>query len=196
MSRVIILFFVSLGLVNPALADVRADLKKGKIIEASIPGSGVWPGMAMGVVDAPADLVYKIITDFANYKGLLPHVIVDSKKITATEYMLKGKFAWPVNDAYIKVKIKRARKGKTLIVQWKMTQGTFKEYSGTAWVQPYGKNKSVLTYKMLAVPTIFAPSAIMTHGLKKATTAVIEAVRNRVSLLSTSSSHVKTAAVL
>lgn len=195
--RSMIVLTVSLGLIGSARADVRSDLKKGKIIEASIPGSGVWPGRAMGVIDAPAELVYKIITDFANYKGLLPHVIVGSEKVKGKddEYTLKGKFAWPVNDAYIRVKIKRVKRGTTLYVTWKMMQGTFKEYSGMAWVQPWGKTKSILTYQMLAVPSIFAPSAIMTHGLKKATTAVIEAVRNRVSLLSTTSSQVTTAAV-
>ena len=71
-------------------------------------------------------------------------------------------------------------------IKWKMVSGTLERYEGAAWIQPWGANRCLVTYEMLAVPPIPAPNAVMAHGLRTAAAAVIGAVRKRVTVLAAS----------
>ncbi len=68
---------------------------------------------------------------------------------------------------------------ESVIFDWKMAKGNFKKFEGTAWLQPYGKNRSLLTYQMLAVPDVTAPESLLTRGMKVVALELVDAVRDR-----------------
>ncbi|MFH1131146.1 MAG: SRPBCC family protein [Pseudomonadota bacterium] len=166
---------------RPLFADVQTDLKDGKILKTSIPSSGIWPGRAMGVVNAPADEVFKVVTDFAAYQKFVSQIKI-SKQVEGKkdEYYLEGEFPWPLKKTWVRVRIKLAKNGEVHFVNWEMIAGTMKKYEGMAWIQPWGKNRTVLTYQMLAVPSISAPNAIMAQGLKQASAELVKVIREQV----------------
>lgn len=165
-----------------ARADVRDDIKAGKIISISIPESGVWPGRAMGVVDAPAEDVFELLADFGAYQHFVPRV-VGSKHLGGNLYEIRAKFPWPVNETRVEVEVDKGSRGSTYVVRWKMREGSsLKKYEGTAWIQPWGKGRSLVTYQMLAEPKVVAPHGVMISGLRKAAAGVIKAVRERIAV--------------
>ena len=64
-----------------------------------------------------------------------------------------------------------------------MLNGTLKAYEGAAWIQPYGRGRSLLTYQMLAVPQSFAPDGLMNYGLRRAASGMVDAVRRQAARL-------------
>jgi ribosome-associated toxin RatA of RatAB toxin-antitoxin module len=176
------LLFSLAAVLLTAPSNIRAapvdDLKAGKVLEASVPSRGIWPGRAMCVINAPADKVFAVINDFAAYKEFVPK-IVGSRQIGSDRFELTGMFPWPISETRLLLKVDRGNKGNARFIRWEMTSGTLREYQGIAWISPWGKQRTVLTYEMLAVPRIFAPTGLMTIGLRKATGLVIRAIRKR-----------------
>jgi ribosome-associated toxin RatA of RatAB toxin-antitoxin module len=171
-----------MSIALPVRGDVRDDIKAGKIVSISIPESGVWPGRAMGVVDAPADKVFAVLADFGSYQHFVPRV-VGSKHLDGNVYEIRAKFPWPVNETRVEVEVQKGSRGSTYVVRWKMRKGSsLKKYEGVAWIQPWGKGRSLVTYQMLAEPKVVAPHGVMISGLRKAAAGVIKAVRGRVAI--------------
>jgi len=177
--RAAIIIGILLALGAPAKADFNAKLNKGKIFSISVPKSGIWPGRSMAVIDAPADQVYAILADFASYDQFVPR-IAKSRLIKGNTYEIEATFPWPVKKTRATLSVRKGKRGTTRIVQWKMIAGTLKRYEGTAWIQPWGRNQTLLTYQMLAVPKGIAPAPMMATGLRKATAQVVQAIRKRI----------------
>ncbi|MCA9668995.1 MAG: hypothetical protein KC503_25545 [Myxococcales bacterium] len=162
--------------------DFAAKIKAGKIIAVSIPGSGIYPGRAMGIVNAPASTVYQLLADFARYDKFVPRITA-ARKLDDKHYELKAMFPWPVKETRCKLSVRKGKRGETYVIQWRQIDGTLKKYEGVAWIQPFGKQRTLLTYQMLAVPKVFAPSGLMSEGLRNAVKGYIAAVRTHVAKL-------------
>lgn len=170
---------------SPASADLKTNLLAGKIVSASIPGPGVWPGRAMGVVHASAKETYRVLADLTKYNEFIPQ-IAGAKRLDERAYELRAKFPWPVNETKVKLDVQQGQRGAMYVIKWKMLSGSLKRYEGAAWIQPWGSNRCLVTYQMLAEPRIPAPNALMTNGLRAAAAAVLGAVRKRVTVLTAS----------
>jgi ribosome-associated toxin RatA of RatAB toxin-antitoxin module len=171
---------VLLLMVRPAAADLMSEVRAGKIISVSLPtGKGVLPGRAMGLINAPADVVREILAGFDAYDTFVPR-ITGSRRVKAGSFVVESKFPWPVSRAwaYIKVSEKSQQDG-THFLRWRMVNGTLKQYHGMAWIQPMGKDKSVLTYQMLVVPKTVAPNGLLTRGVRTAVKKMVQAVRKQ-----------------
>lgn len=162
-----------------AHADLKSALMQGQIVAISVPGyPGVKPGRAMGIVDAPAELVTQVIAGFEKYKEFVPR-ITGSRRVKPNRFVVKSKMPWPVSNTWVYLRVQRGVKKGVHTLQWRMENGTLKQYEGVAWIQPYGKSRALLTYQMLAVPHTVAPNALLSHGLRKAVKSMVQAVRKR-----------------
>lgn len=164
---------------TPALGDMLTEVKAGKIMVHSIPAKkGPDTGRAIGMIEAPTKVVLDILSRFDQYKDFVPR-IVSSRKVKSDKYVVESNLPWPVKRAWVYVGVQRKDSGRTAFLRWRMLNGTFKAYEGMAWIQPIDSKRSLLTYQMLAVPKTSAPNSIISKGLRKATKAMIKAVRKR-----------------
>lgn len=164
----------------PASADVKSKLLAGKILTTSIPSDRGWPGRAMGIVNASAESVYRLLADVPSYKHFVP-LVRSSRRIGDNRYELTAKFPWPVSKTTVRLKVRKGRKKKVYVLTWKMYEGTLERYEGAAWIQPYGKGRSVLTYQMLAKPKVPTPDGFMISGMRTLVKGMVRAVRKRIS---------------
>jgi ribosome-associated toxin RatA of RatAB toxin-antitoxin module len=183
--RYAIAITLGLGLLAAAPIDARADLKsalmQGQIVAISVPGyRGVKPGRAMGIVDAPAELVTQIIARFDKYREFVPR-ITGSRRVKPDRFVVRSKMPWPVSHTWVYLRLQRGVKKGVHTLQWRMENGTLKKYEGVAWIQPYGKSRALLTYQMLAVPHTVAPNALLSYGMREAAKSMVQAVRKRAS---------------
>lgn len=159
-------------------SDVRAQLRSGRILVTSGEGSGVLPGRAMAVINAPASRVRDVLLRIESYPHYMPYVR-KTQRIDETTYLLRGNLPWPLDDTWAKVKVRVGRRGDTHVLSWKMVGGTLKHYQGAAWIQAWGSSRCILTYQMLAVPDLPVPNTIMNHLLRRGVKGVVKAVRKR-----------------
>ena len=166
--------------VARAEADTNAKLKSGEILAISVPGTGIRAGRAIAVVNAPADKVFDIIIGVRDYKHFIPRII-RSRKVAKKLFEVTAKLPWPFKEASVKLKLKKMRRGqKSSYVSWQMVEGgALKRYEGQAWVQPWGKTRSILTYEMLAVPSLPAPRSLMNQQLRRAVKGMVHWIRKR-----------------
>lgn len=174
----LVMAVATLAASSSASADIKSDLRAGKIITMSVPGKSGWPGRAMAAVNAPAQRVFNILRDVDKYRYFMPR-ITRSKKIASNTYELAGTLPWPLSKTWIRLRLNAGKRGKVFVVSWKMFEGTLKRHEGTAWVHPWGKQRCVLTYQLLTVPKIPTPSGLMNRGMRNAVKWAVDAVRKR-----------------
>jgi hypothetical protein len=180
-----------LGIASSASAKPSADanemvneLKAGGIPTVSIPveGSSLWAGRAMVLLSAPTTIVKELLTDVAAYKSFVPRTTA-SRKVGDGRYVIEMDLPWPVNKTWAYISMRTAIRDGIYVVQWKMLNGTLKRYEGVAWVQPWGTNRTLLTYQLLAIPNVTAPHGIMQAGLREAAITMAQAIRSEVGKL-------------
>jgi len=163
-----------------ALAEDRLGprLEKGEIVATSVPGSGVRAARAVGLIDAPPRVLRDLLAGFGNYQSFVPRIIA-SRALKGNRFVVECEFPWPVNRTWVYIQANAGSRDGAEVVTWKMLNGTLKSYEGAAWIQPYGKGRSLVTYQMLAVPHILAPDALMNLGLRSAAEGMVEALRKQ-----------------
>ncbi len=180
-----------LALPLPAFAsrDVATRIREGEIVTVSVPGTpGVLPGRAMGVIDAPPEVVRQILTGFQSYKSFVPRITA-SRRVKDNRFVIECDLPWPVNKTWAYLATQTGNRNGILVVTWKMLNGTLKSYEGVAWIHPWGNGRSLLTYQMLAVPHTAAPNAILTSGLRDAVTTMVESVRKEAARVLAARAH-------
>lgn len=172
-----IALLLTLATRSPAFGDTLSEIKSGKIIVHSVPAKdGPDKGRAMGMIEAPADVVADVLSRFDRYKDFVPR-IVDSRKVKDGRFVVKADLPWPVKSAWVYVRVSRKDRGRTSFLRWEMVNGTFKAYKGMAWIQPIDAKRTLLTYQMLAVPKTRAPDGMISKGLRSASKSMIKAIR-------------------
>jgi hypothetical protein len=165
---------------TPARAGLFERIKAGEIISASMPQkTGVWPGQAIALVNAPADLVQEVVANFATYQKFIPRV-TGSRLVKDNRFVIEIDLPWPMQKTWAYLTVSKGTEGAVRFVQWRMLNGTLKSYDGKAWIQPWGKDQCLLTVRMLALPQIAAPDGPLTNGMREASASMVEALRNRV----------------
>lgn len=164
----------------PASAGMSAGMKKalrsGKIVIQTLPGSGVQPCRGTAIIKAPAKHVFQVLANVTAYPKFMPRV-ASVRQAGSGRYRLKAKFPWPFNDIWVLVQTDQSRRGSIFKARWKQIDGSFKHYQGMAWVQPWGANKSVITYQMLVDFDAPIPAALMRAGLQRATWRTLQSIR-------------------
>ena len=165
---------------SSASADLQSDLMNGSIVAYSLVkhDGDVKPGRAMALVAAPAEVVTRILSDVETYREFVPR-ITGSRKVKDDRFVVECNMPWPVSKTWAYVKTSQGIRKGVHTLTWKMTNGTLKDYNGVAWIQPMGKQLSLLTYQMLVVPHTKAPDSMLTNGLRIAVKDMVKAVRKR-----------------
>jgi ribosome-associated toxin RatA of RatAB toxin-antitoxin module len=176
--------FASLLIICTSPAAALADdnltprLEKGEIIATTVPGSGVRAGRAVALVDAPPRVLRDLLAGFGDYQSFVPRITA-SRILKGNRFVVECDMPWPVNRTWVYGQFNAGSRDGAEVVTWKMLNGTLKSYEGAAWIQPYGKGRSLVTYQMVAVPHIVAPDALMNLGLRSAAEGMVEALRNK-----------------
>lgn len=177
-----LLFSGAEAAADDSAADNHRRLLTGEVLTASInTGGPIKAGRAWGIVDAPAQTVFKIISDIHHYRHFVPRMM-DSKKLGEGRYALKSNMPWPANDVWAHVTAKAGKRDGVYVVVWKMDKGSFSHFDGVAWIQPFGKDRCLLTYQLLALPETLGavvPDNILQRGMRGVSEAMVEAVRVR-----------------
>jgi hypothetical protein len=123
------------------------------------------------------------------YKHFLPRV-TDSRIVKRrgwhTYSVIHTDLPWPVKDCWVYIKSTRYDKpGRVYEVKWWMLNGTMKNYTGVARVEPYNKSatQSLLTYRMLSEPKTSAPDSMISKGVKKVVSTIVNRIRLRLKAL-------------
>jgi len=192
-----LLSLLFLGLAAPAAArpnvppsDV-AHLEKGANLEYSerVTGSAVMVGKAIGVIKDTPEAVVQVLLDVAKYRSFMPRV-TDSRVVKTrglhTFAVFETDLPWPVKDAWVYIKFTRYNKpGRIYEIKWWMLNGTMKNYTGSALVEPWTKDatQTVLTYELLAEPKTSAPDSMISQGVKKIANIFVQKIRLRLMAL-------------
>lgn len=203
-------------------ADLHNRLAAGEIIFTSekVPGSSARRGEVTGVVDAPVEKVWQVITDANHFQEFMPKTvksrlvgpdqlkIIQQKQPTTAAAMeaLLGptppdqaffrvpgqKYAgyfyglmdvpFPLGDRWYLVKVlwdetQAARQIYTS--SWSFLLGNLRDYSGEWKVEPFGHQKTRLTYRVVTDTGGFVPKFIVKQFTNTTLPQVITAVRQR-----------------
>jgi ribosome-associated toxin RatA of RatAB toxin-antitoxin module len=168
-----------------------SSLDQGKVLESSrnVPGTKVMAGRGIILIPDKPEAVAYVVLELEKYKAFLPR-IKDSRLVKKHGYSTFGvvetSLPWPAKDCWAYIKYTREdRPNRTFHVVWSMLNGNMKNHSGEATLEPWNKEgtKTLLTYEMRFEPHTAAPDSIVSEGVRKATSIMIQKIRLRVMAL-------------
>ena len=197
-------------------------LGSGEIISFcdDVPGTSQKRGEVMGVIDAPPEIVWQVITDVNNYKDFMPRTLksmavrpeklkgilaqnpaappevealLDAAPPDPATYRVPGRkysiylyslldFPWPVSNRWYIIKILQDETlGASHIYKssWSLEIGNLRENCGEWLLEPFGKNKTKVTYRLLTDPGGHLPNFLTKKGTAVTMPQIISAVRRR-----------------
>jgi len=166
--------------------DVMAGQVVRRLIE--VEGSPVKQGVAIGIVDALPDRVYRVITDNARFAEFMPYV-----KESTVEPQPDGSI---INYQYLKLPFVADREYKIRIVNttretngvviresaWTHVKGpgNIDENHGAWQLVEFPPGKTLVIYEVLTDPGGMIPTFLKNSATKKSLPALLKSVRERV----------------
>ncbi len=146
-------------------------------------GSVEW-GEAVGVVDAPAEVVMRIVTDYARYEDFLPHFrrsrVLSRRGQNALVYM-QASVIRNTTTLWAQMRIfARRPRGETRIVEGRMIEGNMDAFAARWEVTPLGPDRTLVRFRLLVDPDLPFPSSVFTSENIKAARRTVRALRQRV----------------
>jgi len=135
-----------------------------------------------GLIDAPADQVWKAITSYDRYQEFLPLVVESGIRKQAPGrcwQFVKMRPPWPLHDHWM-VNANVENKAKWNL-SWTMDDGNLRMEHGYWQITPVGPNKCKLQYHLTVDPWLdVVPSWLVEFATKQVLPNVIKGVRKRV----------------
>lgn len=166
--------------------DVMSGQVMRRLIE--VDGSRVKQGVAIGIVDAPPDRVYRVITDNANFAEFMPYV-----KESTVEPQPDGSI---INYQYLNLPFVADREYRIRIVNTTRETGgaviresawTYVKGSGNidenhgAWrLIEFPPGKTLVIYEVLTDPGGMIPTFLKNSATQRSLSALLKSVRQRV----------------
>ncbi len=182
-----IIFFLLTSQGFPKETEIES-LRKGKIISnlENIEGSGFKRALTQGVIDAPIDKVWKVITDYNHYKDFMPKG--KESRITEQEgnrirYYSKLNMPWPIADVSSVCEVILSKDHRSLT--FSIVPGTgkgVKRFEGTWELEPFEGNaeRTLGKYTLSFEPDRWYPKWAIHLGMKSTIGKIMEAIRKRV----------------
>ena len=152
-----------------------------------IEGSPVKEGIAVGLVEAPAERVYRVVTDNARFAEFMPYVeesTVETGEDGSTVNFQHLDLPWPISDREYKVRLVNLEPGEESPA-WQSTWthvkgfGNIEESHGAWRVFPCGES-ALVEYQVLTDPGGRIPTYFKNKATRRSLERLIEAVRDRV----------------
>ena len=168
----------------------RAQLANGEVIVflKSIRGP-IKEGTAMGVVEAPPEKVFRVVTDNEDFEQFMPYVKQsDVERLTEAsiinyQYL---DFPFPIRDRYYKLhilrRIENTNEGKIFKSTWTYVKGSGNiiDTYGSWTLEKYPKGKTLVTYVVCTDPGGSLPKWVLNMATEISLPQVIGRVRHRV----------------
>lgn len=151
-------------------------------------GNGIDRGKAIGVIDANPDEVFRVATDYAKYKDFMPRVLsssVLSRDRNAANVIISAELPWPVGTSWVLAHYEAERRpGEIYSVRFDMMRGSFRQYLGSLYIEPWAPNKTAITYELVAEPKSgVAAHHMVSRGVKRLVGRFVHALRQRINEL-------------
>ncbi len=165
------------------LRAMRAQLGEGKTFQSVAPVSGtdLRHARIYGVVDAPVDRVWAVITDYNYYSEFIP-LVLTSKVRFIQGNMAKAEFFFGLPGVPLTYRVVLAGMHYPEVrrVEWVYVEGDIRDTFGSWTLRPYGENRTEVVFSMFLDlgGTIVAP--LTQPGSSLALPRFIEALRSRV----------------
>jgi len=166
--------------------DLNKKLAKGDIVVQSmkVKGSALPMFTVMGVVDAPVDKVWKLVSDCAGYAGMMPRVEtakVVKRKGKTTTCATRVDLPFPLGhlDAVTNNTLLASSKDAKRM-SWKLVKGDYKRNQGDWELTHFGNKsngKTLIVYNALVEPKLAVPKGMLRSGQKRELPAVIKGIR-------------------
>ncbi len=169
---------------NPPMTD---SVRHGALDLELLPDSrtGVQWGRATGIVEAPPDVVMRIVTDYARYREFLPHFdasrVLSRRGNNAIVY-LQVRAVRETTTLWAQLRIfQRRPRGLTQIIEGRMMQGNVARMDARWEVTPLvGGARTLVAFQFLIDPDLPFPDSIVTNENRRVTRLSLEALRRRV----------------
>jgi ribosome-associated toxin RatA of RatAB toxin-antitoxin module len=148
-------------------------------------GSVEW-GVALAVVEAPTDVVMRIVTDYARYQEFLPHFrrsrVLSRRGNNALVYM-QASVIRNTTTLWAQMRVYQRRpRGETRIIEGRMTEGNMDQFAARWEVTPLdGGQRTLVRFRIIVDPDLPFPSSVFTSENIKAARKTLQALRERVS---------------
>ncbi|MFH1018116.1 MAG: SRPBCC family protein [Pseudomonadota bacterium] len=186
MKRIGVLLAVCFFL-NPVLADETADLGKGKILATNtrVEGGGYDRATVKGVIEAPLEKVWLVVTDYEHYGEFMPNTkenVVLTRTSQEIVYRSLLHMPFPLPNVAYETSVSIPTDHGT--ISFKMVPGTgkgVKDFDG-GWVLSVFEgdaNRTLAEYNVRMVPTVHWPKWVMRMMTKGTLTDILKAIRKR-----------------
>jgi hypothetical protein len=165
----------------------RARLDKGELITSSkkVPGSEFPQSVGLMVIDAPARAIWNILERCGDYKRTMQRVKYSkeiSRKGSKVRCEVVIDMPTPLDDLRtVTDAIHTVIPGKKWVRSWNMIEGDFKTNTGSWTLMPFNEqgSRTLVIYKVHAVPKTAVPDMVIRLAQKKALPKALEHLRSR-----------------
>lgn len=165
---------------------ITPELEQGRIPTTGRkqPGTSVQRGRAVVLIDAPADRVYDVIQNYAEYKEFLPHFEASrvlSQRGAAALVYVQVKVMRGAATIWAELKMKpRAANGTTRVIEAKMMKGNVDHFEAHWEVTPVDANRTLVAFEIVVDPDLPLPSSLVSDENMKSARKTLRALRERV----------------
>lgn len=192
MKYVVAIILVGISTIQEVIAidltqEEQERLAKGEVIVHFKAVRGpIKEGTAIGVVDAPPERVFRMVTDNENFEQFMPYVKQSDVERIAEGSIINYQyfdFPLPIGDRYYKLHILRAventNTGRVFRSTWTYVKGSgnIKETYGSWTLKEYGQGKTLVTYVCCTDPGGRLPKWALNMATKISLPQVIDRVR-------------------
>jgi ribosome-associated toxin RatA of RatAB toxin-antitoxin module len=184
-----LLLLSSPALARPALdADDLAQLARYDVLVFADPhAGGIERGKAIGVIDATPEEVFRVATDYGKYQEYMPRVSTSKLVEQASDrayVAIAAELPWPAGMTYVYARYIHEKLADDIYkVRFDMVNGTFKQYLGSLYIEPWSPGKTAITYELVAQPDMLAPASAVNRGIRRSAGKFVHALRQRINEL-------------
>ena len=165
------------------------QLANGEVIVYLKAGrESVKEGTVIGIIDAPPERVFKVITDNENFEQFMPYVKKSNVELGKDGSIINYQyldFPFPVGDRYYKLRIINSKenidKGKIFRSSWTYIKGSgnIEDTYGSWMLKEYGQGKTLATYVVCTDPGGRIPKWAQNMATKISLPKIIGRVRQQ-----------------
>jgi ribosome-associated toxin RatA of RatAB toxin-antitoxin module len=176
---------------EPALSQQEvARLERGEVVTRfwKLPGTNIGAGLAVGLVQARPEQVFRVIADVARYKEYMQRVV--ESRIARREgprywFYYRIDMPWPLPDQWFVTKNVHVVDARRRVFRrnWTLDTGTFARNDGYWLVGPWRGDAARVVYSTVLQPKGAIPQLVINHATSKALPRAITTLRARVAEL-------------